>query len=249
MIQYAPADTRAGLMEKCFNDDDVIVRRAAVQMIQYAPKDERSKLMELRKKMNPPQPDKPDTQNIPNRYLQTLATETPLYRQRTKRFFKRAFHKSGSGTTLLDIVPGQEDNSLKERVIIRHITAQSYFSWRKAFEASGYWKQHGFDYVPVEPIVSVKPTKGSFTHVDVYTRVIKGPSVAVWKKNDGSFIQEIDHQVKQITTGLYELGIEHGHTHEGNFVLYFQQKEDGTADLSQPPRIYVIDFDQAVSPV
>jgi|GEM_PF-2384610 len=237
-IQYAPEDTRAGFIQQGLKDANESVRNAATMMIQYAPKDARSKLRELWQKTNPSKPDLDG--------LQTLATQTPLYGNDKQRFFKKEFDKSGSGTTLLDIVPHEETKTFKERVLIRHITAPSYFSWKKAFESSDYWKEQGFEYVPVEPIISVKP-KG-FTSVDVFTRVIKGPSVAEWKKNRGSFIEEIDHRVNQIQDGLNDLGIAHGHAHEGNFVLYFQRKEDGTADLSHPPRVYVIDFDQAVSP-
>ena len=45
-----------------------------------------------------------------------------------------------------------------------------------------------------------------------------------------------------------ELGIEHGHPHVDNFVLRFFRDDDGVPDLKRKPRLYLIDFDQAVSP-
>ncbi len=53
--------------------------------------------------------------------------------------------------------------------------------------------------------------------------------------------------MKRIESALQELGVAHGHTHFGNFVLVFVRDAKGEPDLSHPPRVYVIDFDQAVS--
>ncbi|KKR67602.1 MAG: hypothetical protein UU08_C0013G0002 [Candidatus Uhrbacteria bacterium GW2011_GWE2_40_58] len=138
-------------------------------------------------------------------------------------FFRKQFEKTGSGTTLLG-------GELKERVIVRSIEPQTLMSWKAAFENREFWKAKGFEIVPVEPIVGIKPSKKGIKEVHVFTRVIPGPSVAKW---------EVD--------GLAELKIEHGHLHDNNFVLYFHRTPDGKADLSKPPMVYVIDFDQAIS--
>ncbi len=240
MIQHAPEKARATLIQKALEDNDWFVRKTAVEMIQHASEEARADPL---KQIGSTE----QSQKVENIDFHALATETPLYGESTDRFFKKEFYKTGSGTTLLDRVPPLPEVTLKERVIIRHISANSYFSWKKAFESSGYWKGKGFEYVPIEPIISVKPQKLT-TKVDVFARVLQGPSVKIWNENNGPYQTEIEEQISKIKTGLDELGITHGHTHEGNFVLYFQRKQDGTADLSRSPRVYAIDFDAAVSP-
>ena len=46
---------------------------------------------------------------------------------------------------------------------------------------------------------------------------------------------------------LAEMGINHGHDHDGNFVVVPYTTDDGRADLSRTPRLYIIDFDMARS--
>ena len=187
-------------------------------------------------------------------YLRKLAGTTPLYRNGEKDFFRKEFSKSGSRTTLLDSVPGETYKTLKDRVIIRHIKIGPYLSWEKAFEAHDFWESKGFDYVPVEPILRTR-RHGESADVDVFTRVLKGPSVAVWMDEIRDteyealmpYGEEIFNQIDKIKEGLVELSIVHGHPHEGNFVLYFERDENNEPDISTPPRVYVIDFDMAKS--
>ncbi|KKR57202.1 MAG: hypothetical protein UT94_C0018G0028 [Candidatus Uhrbacteria bacterium GW2011_GWF2_40_263] len=145
-------------------------------------------------------------------------------------FFRKQFEKTGSGTTLLG-------GELKERVIVRSIEPQTLMSWKAAFENREFWKAKGFEIVPVEPIVGIKPSK----------KGIKEVHVAKWEEATLLWKQEIEKQKKTIIDGLAELKIEHGHLHDNNFVLYFHRTPDGKADLSKPPMVYVIDFDQAIS--
>ncbi|MBU0625388.1 hypothetical protein KKF05_03525, partial [Patescibacteria group bacterium] len=81
----------------------------------------------------------------------------------------------------------------------------------------------------------------------VITRVIKGPCVDAWNGKEGIYPSEINDLKEKIIAGLEELGIEHGHLHEGNFVLLFERGADDEARLDHLPRLYAIDFDQAVS--
>ena len=83
--------------------------------------------------------------------------------------------------------------------------------------------------------------------MSVYTRVLNGPSVAKWEEEDGVFQRNIRNQIDRIKAGLEELNIEHCHTHDDNFVIMFPRKDNGEVDISKPPRVYVIDFDQAKS--
>ena len=54
-------------------------------------------------------------------YLQFDATHTELYEDRRERFGRAEQRKSGTRTTLLDRVPGQDKTTLRHRAIIRHI--------------------------------------------------------------------------------------------------------------------------------
>ncbi|MBI2473791.1 hypothetical protein HYV70_04535 [Candidatus Uhrbacteria bacterium] len=178
--------------------------------------------------------------------LKKIAVQTPLYNHYPESFFHKAFRKTGSGTTLLDKVPGSQQETLKNRVIIRHIDALPYFFWKKVYEDAEFWKEKGFDYVPVEPIVKASYNEKT-KKFDVATRVLVGPSVRMWKRETSLYTEFIDGQVQKIQYLLEELGVEHGHIHEGNFIVYFDRDEQGEPLLDKPPRVYVIDFDMAVS--
>lgn len=184
---------------------------------------------------------------IHNKRLESLAERTSLYNMAQERFFRKEFTKNGSRTTLLDAVPGQKENTLRGKVIMRHISFPVYISWSKAFEAHDFWKEHGFDYVPVEPIIRVKADSEIYSDVMVFSGVL-GPSVTEWERNTNLFWVSIEDQIERIRNALSGLGIEHGHTHRSNFCLVFERTEKGQVDLTKPPRVYLIDFDEASSP-
>ena len=41
--------------------------------------------------------------------------------------------------------------------------------------------------------------------------------------------------------------ISHGHPHDGNFCLRFFRDQENRPDFTRTPRLYLIDFDQAIS--
>jgi len=59
---------------------------------------------------------------------------------------KRNFEKEGSGLVLLG-------GKLAGKVIIRIVSENAFFAWKKAFESEDAWRKAGFNYVPVEPIM------------------------------------------------------------------------------------------------
>jgi hypothetical protein len=179
--------------------------------------------------------------------LERSARGGGLYEQRPEpdRFFTKEFKKSGSGLTLLDKVPGDPDASLKHRVVLRHIEPAPLAAWRKAFEAAETWRDHGFDYVPVEPIVKAD-REG--VDVDVATRVLRGTTMSSWDlAATGLYSDEISAARDRIIEGLKELGVEHGHTHPLNFMVVFERDADDRPMLERVPRVYLIDFDRAVA--
>ena len=238
LIGQAPEADRARLgqrlvtiIEQGLKDDDPDVRRQAAESISQAPEADRARLIEAVIADNPE--------------IRTVSTSTPLYKSHSHRFFRGKFAKSGSGTTLLDIVPGQLENSLRERLIIRHIGLGPYLSWRDIYENAEAWQAAGFDYVPIEPIVKVVGEKR--LTVDAFTRVLRGPSVASWKQTTGLHRTEIDRQIEAINATLEKLGLVHGHPHENNFIVLFDRDERDEPIIDRPPRVYMIDFDAAVS--
>ncbi len=51
-----------------------------------------------------------------------------------------------------------------------------------------------------------------------------------------------------IAEAITNLGFDHGHMHDGNFCLRFYRNEKGEPDFTRLPRLYLIDFDLAISP-
>lgn len=220
------------VVEQWFNDGSEFSTQSAVSVISRLPFEKIKYLLEKHSAIF----DK----------LSKFAVQTQLYsKKEEKRFFHRKFEKTGSGTTLLDLVPGKAADTLKERLIVRHISLVAYMTWKKAYDSSETWKAEGFDYVPIEPIVKVVSVDNE--RVDVFTKVLRGPSVLTWRVAGGIYIDHIDVQIGKITKVLSDLGISHGHPHNGNFIVYFDRDEQGKADLTKPPRVYMIDFDASVS--
>ncbi|MCR4313961.1 MAG: hypothetical protein NUV84_01800 [Candidatus Uhrbacteria bacterium] len=204
------------------------VQRTAVLMIEHAPSTEKSELF-LRAKSQ----------------LGDRLIEPPLYDNMTsahneKPFQRTAFEKTGSETTLLG-------GTLKEKIIIRHIEPKAFLAWQKIFEDYHSWQDAGFDYVPVEPIQSYR--LGKDEKVNVYSSVLD-LSLYQWKNMTNDFATELNKDLRRIKEVLKKLNITHGHTghtHEGNFCLRFFRDQEGHVDFSRKPRLYLIDFDQAVS--
>ncbi len=236
MIPYTLIEDQAEFIKTCYDDSDQQGRSNIRHMFpQFEFKDVTKE--DVAQKLEG------DEQDLTE--LRTLATRTPLYDKSTGRFVHQPFEKDHSSTTLFDKVPGQSDNTLRDRLIMRTIVAHTYFAWKKAYEASDFWKSRGFDYVPVEPIVKVKST-GSY-RVDVFTGILKGPSIGMWKEKTKLFNPTIHEQMYKIIACLEELGVNHRDTNLGNFIVYFSRNKNGEVDITKPPRVYIIDFDKAES--
>jgi len=231
-IDQAAPEEQVELIRKALEDSDYFVGLIAVELLAQLPDADQARLR----------------QNNP-RFLKDLTGfpgQTPLYnKQGDQVFFRKSFEKTGTGMTLLDRIPGGDsEKSLRDKVVIRHIPLNAYLAWREAYEAADFWRSQGFDYVPIEPIVKVSQGKELFL-VDVFTRVLNGPSVGRWKEQINKYIKEIDEKVEKIRSGLKILGIKHGHDHPDNFIVFFDRDEQGNIVLDRPPKVYMIDFDEA----
>src|SRR3989344_8943544 len=233
LIINLPESERSEYIKKCLSDDDYFVRLETIKLITHLSESERLEYIN----------------SYPEYFeeLKDIFSQTPLYKEQPDKFFKSTFNKTGSKTTLLDSVPGQPENTLRDKVIIRNIDLSTYEAWKKAYEACNFWKEKGFDYVPVEPIVKVNPSKEGMFKVDIVTRVLKGLSFSSLMSKSGMYVDYINDMGIKIIEGLNELGIKHGHAHQGNFVVVFPVSETGKIQLEKLPRVYIIDFDEAES--
>lgn len=208
------------------SSSDVAEQKNAIKMIGLVPEEEKIRLFNLILKMG----------------LGEEIVKPPLYDGQEdlnkNNFSRREFSKTGSGTTLLG-------GELKKNTIIRHIKPHAFLSWQRLFEDHAIWQKAGFDYVPIEPIQSYRLNKNGL--VDVFSGVLD-LSLAEWNEKTEMFGNELWSQKEKIIRVLKKLGIEHGHTHGRNFCLRFFRDADGKIDFKRTPRIYLIDFDNAVSP-
>ena len=178
----------------------------------------------------------PEAQALIEKTAPIEAVENTLYAT-TEVGRRTRFDKTGSELDLLD-------GKFKEKEIVRHIKADSYLQWRKAFEAHQTWKKLGFSYVPIEPILSVRPDSHDPSKVYVSSGVVGIPFRA-WAEKSPRWFDHVNTQYRKIWQGLGELGIKHGHMHWDNFCLVFEKNSDGTENYDKPPKVYCIDFDQA----
>lgn len=174
-----------------------------------------------------------------------IAPETHrLYEGQSKDFLnkegklkRKEFKKSGSETILLG-------DRLAGKAIVRIIKEEPFLAWKKAFEAVDYWRRKGFDYIPIEPILSrngkLRASKMKDGKYRVVCRVL-GENLSEFlsdqnQKNLELFQDDLRKQWSKITSGLDDLGINHGHPHWANMCVEMKNGK---------PRLYAIDFDQA----
>jgi hypothetical protein len=212
------------LIEKGFATNNIDVQQRCVRMIMLAPPNKRESLLQIAKEK-----------------MGDYLIEPVLYKGydiSDEDFHRTKLWKTGSETTILG-------GDLKGKTIIRHIEPKAFLEWQKLYEDHELWKNNGFDYVPIEPIQSFKLNNSGI--VDVYSGVLD-LSFGDWINMSGEFISELDQDSIKILEVLNKNQIVHGHPHPGNFCLRFFRNTDGKVDFSKKPRIYLIDFDQAVSP-
>jgi len=78
-----------------------------------------------------------------------------LYSNQPEAFFekdRRRFAEFQKTHSQIQLIGG----NLAGKAIVRFISESSFLGWKKAFEAESAWKEAGFDYVPIEPILRTK---------------------------------------------------------------------------------------------
>ncbi len=126
-------------------------------------------------------------------------------------------------------------------VFNRNIPIRSFFAWRHVFEASDVWASHGFDYVPIVPILGFNMRSNNNMHI---RSILIGSNIR--DINLQYYKDDIVDQKEKIENVLATMGLQHYHLHDGNYCIRYDANANGEEDRSKPPRVYVIDFDSAV---
>lgn len=231
MLKFIPKEERNAIemlvLEKVkqgLNNPDIRIQKISAEMIHSTPEGERQKLLE----------------SVSQKGLDEEIIRSRLYSGKdinNETFSRQKFEKSGSETLLLG-------GELKDKTIIRKINSEAFLSWQRLYEDYDLWKNAGFDYVPIEPIQSYKLNKDGF--VSVYCGILD-LNLSEWTRKVDIFTEELERQRDKIIKVLKRQKIKHGHMHNDNFCLRFFRNEKGQPDFKRVPRIYLIDFDQAIS--
>jgi len=255
MIMYVPLADRSSLITLALGKQDIGVQKAAAKTIRFAPYIERLPLTKLGLRNSDfgaqktavgmfkyaPEEGQRELLNLMNNTeLAEVLIESSLYQNKdinNTTFSRQEFNKTGSRTTLVG-------GSLKNKTIVREIEPRAFLTWQRAYEDYKVWQEAGFDYVPIEPIQLYALNKKGL--VDVFSGVLD-LSLDDWEAKTDIFGVELEKQKYKILHVLEKLSITHGHTHERNFCLRFFRDDNGKVDFNRVPRLYLIDFDQAVS--
>lgn len=226
-INSIPKGERADLIRKALEDPDINVRLKGAEMIWHAPEGEQEELKKI---------------FLTDKELVKRLVQPPLYNQNPEingnEFFRRQFEKTGSETILLG-------DKLKGKLILRRIKPNAFLVWQRLYENYDLWQQNGFDYVPIEPIQSYRLNKDGL--VDVFSGVLDANLEKVAPFLTTETIKHLYARKDEIERIIENSGIKHGHPHGRNFCLRFFRDENGGIDMTKPPRIYLIDFDRAIS--
>lgn len=212
------------IIQRNLANPDLKIQKDTLELIQFASPEKKDSLLQM----------------AIDQGLSEELVAPPIYNGtdlNSVRFSKHAFKKTGSGTTLIG-------GDLKNKSIIRHITPSSFLTWQQLFEDYTFWQENNFDYIPIEPIQSYKLNNTQM--VDIFSGVLD-LNLESWMATSNRFNTALMKQRNNILAALSKLNINHGHTHMRNFCLRFFRTKTGEIDMNKTPRLYLIDFDQAVS--
>lgn len=134
---------------------------------------------------------------------------------------------------------------------IRVLEPEAMKSWVIAMNP-GAWKDAGFDYIPIEPILKIEQLSDG--KVGITTQNLNGWAIntcgVLMASYPTEIIEAVNKKVELIWDTIESLGIYHGHPHSGNLVLTPATKTNEAGeieiDVSVEPQIFAIDFDRAI---
>ncbi len=137
------------------------------------------------------------------------------------------------------------------KMITKYVPLDGFLAWRKLYESPKIWEEAGFDYVPMEPIISFKNDKRFLGLVKVQTGVL-GMTVQSYENlgwgKFGRFIEDKMSLIRKVVESnevIYDYTVGN-HWREGNFCLRWERLNNSDEiDWTRHPRVYLIDFDHA----
>ena len=251
MIVFAPIDKRSSLIKTGLDSGDAETGKECARMIKHAPDKEKDSLIRYGLENSNPEVgkecawmlryvegEKKELFELAKKKLGNALLEPQLYKEGNisdQKFSRRKFEKTGPGTVLIG-------GSLKGKTILQYMEPEKFLFWQKLYENCELWQNAGFDYVPIQPIQSFKAGKNGL--VDVAGGVLD-LSFENWKGMTEDFSAELSDDRDKILNVLKSENMNYRDPHPGNFCLRFFRDENGNADFTKKPRIYLIDFDHA----
>ncbi len=228
-IRYAKEEDRARLIDKVIEDDRLgkYTKTWAIEQM-HCLKD----------------PLEIDRLSEAYRQLRTISpvsdlTNSPLHESADRKELIE-FVKTGPKTFIL---PAEHEAS------VRVLPLDSAITWLETAQNWPAWRQAGFNYVPVEPVLSATPldnaSEKGLPEVAITTTNLRGRSYEHALPSFMRFYPELNQMKETILDTLDDLRVHHGHAHDQNFVVVPFVKDDGQVDYSRCPRLYIIDFDQS----
>ncbi len=144
-------------------------------------------------------------------------------------------------------------NKFLGKMITKYIPLDGFLAWRKLYENPEMWQDAGFDYVPIEPIISFKNDKRFPGLVKVQTGAL-GMTVQAYENLDlGKSLRFIENRralikdvVQSKSSGVVYDYSAINHWREENFCLRWERLNNSDEiDWTKHPRVYLIDFDYA----
>ena len=138
--------------------------------------------------------------------------------------------------------------NLRQKVVGRKMNILAFEQWRRAYESPKIWQESGFDYVPIEPIISFKNMENNNVRVSAG---ILGITLFEYVRVFSEYIQDdVFKKRRDIVDVLRKMNIDfsktaNGHLHNNNFCLKFERTPKGEIDLDKSPKVYLIDWDHA----
>ncbi len=139
------------------------------------------------------------------------------------------------------------------KMITKYVPLDGFLAWRKLYESPEMWQDAGFDYVPIEPIISFKNDKRFPDLVKVQTGAL-GMTVQAYENLDlGKSLRFIENRralikdvVQSKSSGVVYDYSAIDHWREENFCLRWERLNNSDEiDWTKHPRVYLIDFDYA----
>ncbi len=167
-------------------------------------------------------------------------------------FFQEPFRRKPLFYLKNSVIEGSEivllGRNLVNKAILRIIPGHAFISWVEAYGQVETWKKAGFNYVPIEPIIRAHADKDG-QNIRVYAGVL-GVSAHQYLEMQCSVKHRahVQKQIDRIRDTLVGMGIRHEDLmYARNFCVLHERTAKGEIDWNQPPRVYCIDFDQAIS--